>query len=119
MRRFASLLLICSLLSLAAFAQSDSATLSGRVTDATGAAIVGADVTVANIDTGVANTVKTNDAGVYTFAILRPGSYRLTVRATGFRQTVHSGLTLHVQDRVKDDVQLQVGSTDQTVNVTG
>src|SRR5437899_444864 len=119
MRRSLSLLFISLSLSLAAFAQSDSATLSGRVTDATGAVLGGADVTVASIDTGAVNTLKTNDAGVYNFSSLRPGKYRVTVRAAGFRQSVHDGLVLHVQDRIKEDFALQVGSAEQTVTVTG
>jgi len=118
MRFFRAALALVLLSSVFAFAQSESATLSGRVTDPTGAVVPGTDVTAFNVDTGVSNAAKTNDAGVYSFAQLRPGTYRLTLRAAGFRQLVQNGIVLHVQDRTKLDFALQVGSTEQTVTVS-
>ena len=99
--------------------QTDTSALSGRVTDPSGAVIVGAEVSVTNTATGISNQLKTNDAGVYNFPALRPGPYRLTVRATGFQQARRDGLVLHVQDRVTEDVSLPVGSSEQTVVVSG
>src|SRR5258706_12507021 len=96
-------------------AQADTATLSGRVTDASGRVMVGADVTLANTATGTSNQMKTNEAGVYSFSALLPGPYRLAVRAAGFQQAVREGLVLHVQDRINQDVSLAVGSSDQKV----
>src|SRR5207253_9455989 len=111
----AGLLLCC----LAASGQSDNAVLSGRVTDASGAVVVGASVTVGNLETGISNQTKTNEAGVYTFSALRPGIYRVSVRATGFRQAVRDGLVLHVQDVIKVNAALEVGSAEEIVTVTG
>src|SRR5688572_30107515 len=91
--------------------QSDTATLSGRVTDPSGGVIVGAAVTLTNTATGTSSQMKTNEAGVYSFSALRPGPYRLAVRAAGFQQAVREGLALHVQDRVSEDLTLPVGSS--------
>ena len=101
------------------WAQADTAGLSGRVTDPSGGVIVGAAVTLTNSATGTSNQMKTNEAGVYSFSALRPGPYRLTVRAAGFQQAVREGLVLHVQDRVSEDLTLLVGSSDQVVVVSG
>src|SRR5207253_7578702 len=78
-----------------AFSQTD-ATVSGTVTDPTGAHIVTATVTALNAATGIVTTTQTNQAGVYVFAALSPGQYRLTVEHAGFRKAVISDVTLDV-----------------------
>ncbi len=118
MQRVLFLVLVCLSYS-SMWGQTDTATLSGRVTDPSGAVIVGADVTVTNIATGTSNQMKTNDSGVYSFSALRPGSYTLAVRAIGFQQARREGLVLHVHDRISQGVTLPVGSSEQTVVVTG
>src|ERR1051325_7537926 len=118
MQRLFCLFATLALWSSFALCQMDSAALSGRVIAASGAGVGGADVTALNTATGLLNQTKTNDAGVYTFSALRPGEYRLSVRATGFKQAVQRNLELHVQDRAKQDFTLQVGSTDQSIEVT-
>ena len=105
----------CSLM----LAQTDVAGLSGRITDASGAVVAGAQVTVADVATGVKNTVKTNESGTYSFSALHPGNYKLTAQAQGFQTTVRAGIVLHVQERMKVDLALKVGSTVETVEVTG
>lgn len=99
-------------------AQSSSASLSGRVTDSTGAVIPHAAVTVTNNATGVANTATTNGVGRYTFPALKPGVYTLNVTASGFKRVTASGLVLTVQAVLAHDVVLPVGGTNQTVTVT-
>ncbi len=118
MRRF--LVFVGCLLALcgSVCAQSQNASLSGRVVDQSGAGIVGADVTATNIETNVASDTKTNDAGNYVFATLSPGTYRLTVKAQGFRQNVLERIVVHVQDRLTENISLQVGAMDQIVTVT-
>lgn len=101
-----------------AHAQSSSASLSGRVTDPAGAVIPGASVTVTNVATGVANTARTNGAGHYAFAALKPGTYDLTVRMSNFKTVNANGLVLTVQAVVARDVVMSVGTTNQTVTVT-
>ncbi len=107
--------LICLICCAAMWGQTDTATLSGRVTDASGGVMVGADVTLTNTATGTSNQMKTNESGVYSFSALLPGPYRLAVRAAGFQQAVREGLNLHVQDRIGQDISLAVGSSDQKV----
>ncbi len=108
-------LLLCS---LPVFAQTETATLSGRVTDPQEAAVVGAEVVATNTDTNIASHTKTNDAGIFLFPSLQPGPYRLFVRFQGFATLVREGLLLHVQDRIEQNVSLRVGSVDERITVT-
>lgn len=101
----------------AAFAQTDTAALSGRITDPSGAVIARAEVAVTNAATGITVKTVTNDAGVYNLSALPPGAYTLSVRAQGFQQVKQEGLELHVQDRISRDFALPVGSSEQTVTV--
>ncbi|MGC1781785.1 MAG: TonB-dependent receptor [Acidobacteriaceae bacterium] len=99
-------------------AQSDSASLSGRVTDATGAVIPGASVVVTNTATGIVSTATANSAGHYAFPALKAGTYALNVSASGFKQITATGLVLTVQAVLSRNVVLPVGATNQTVTVT-
>lgn len=103
----------------AAFAQTDTAALSGKITDPSGAVIVGAAVSVSNTATGVTVRVLTNDAGVYNFSALPPGTYSLVAQAKGFQQVRQENMELHVQDRATRSLTLPVGSSDQTISVQG
>src|SRR2546425_8597675 len=93
-------------------------TVVGQVSDASGAAIVGATVTLTDKATNTPRATTTNEAGRYIFVNVIPGAYDLAVSKTGFRvtkltdQTVTIGLTLTL------DVKLEVGSISQTVEVT-
>src|SRR6516165_6656530 len=82
----ATLILVGSLLSPASFAQSlTSGSVTGTVTDPSGAAVPNATVTLKNNDTGAAQNTTTNSTGAYRFALLNPGSYGISVKATGFQ----------------------------------
>lgn len=118
MRRFVRVLVAVLSLSLLVSAQSESATLSGRITDATGSVIVGAQITATNGDTNVTVSTTTNDTGIFIFPSLEPGGYQLTVVAPGFGKLVKNGIVLHVQDRIAQNLALQVGSVDQVITVT-
>jgi Carboxypeptidase regulatory-like domain/TonB dependent receptor len=98
-------------------AQSDSATLSGRVTDATDAVIPGVEIRVSNDDTGFTTTTLTNESGVYVVPDLHPGAYKVTVGKTGFRQVVLTGLVLNVQDALSQNFTLAVGPATESVTV--
>jgi hypothetical protein len=100
------------------FAQTESATLSGRITDQSRAIVVGAQATATNTDTSVSVTTKTNEAGIFIFPSLPPGPYRLTIQSQGFATLVREGLILHVQDRIEQNLSLQIGSADQRITVT-
>ena len=102
-----------------AIAQTEKASVSGRVTDQSNAAVSGAEVQIKNTDTGVATIVKTNGEGVYALPSLSPGNYLMTVNKMGFRTVSVTGLTLNVQDRLQVDLQLSLGALSEEVVVTG
>src|ERR1700732_2349378 len=78
-------ILLVGLDSQRAIAQTEKASVSGRVTDQSNAAVPEAEVQIKNTDTGVATIVKTNGEGVYTFPALTPGNYLMTVNKMGIR----------------------------------
>src|SRR5215469_5720323 len=95
-----------------------TASISGTVTDASGAAVVGANVTATNTDTGVKLTQQTNAQGFYSFQSLPIGKYNIEVEARGFKTYRETGVTVDVnQARVVDAV-VQVGQTTETVQVS-
>jgi len=77
-----AIILICS---LPLFGQSDTATISGTITDQTGAAVVGADVKLTNVLTGISSVTTSNETGLYVFPNVRPSQYRMIVEKSGFR----------------------------------
>jgi carboxypeptidase family protein len=95
-----------------------SAGLNGTVTDETGAAIVGATITVRQTLTNLERRTRTNDAGHYQIAGLDVGSYRIVVQATGFRTQVVEELTLDVGRTSVHDFMVSVGSVAEEVSVT-
>ncbi|QNI30144.1 TonB-dependent receptor [Alloacidobacterium dinghuense] len=94
------------------------ATLSGTVTDSTGAVIGSAAITVSQIGTGTTTVVKTNDSGVYLFPSLPPAGYSLGVVATGFKDYQQKGIVLQADQSLTVNVVLQVGQASQTVTVS-
>jgi len=92
-------------------------TISGVVTDPTGAVIPGATVTLTNVDTNVTKTLTTNNAGVYNATSLNPGAYKVEASAPGFKTAVVPAITLEVNANPKVDLTLQVGATSETVDV--
>ncbi len=101
-----------------AFAQSDLATVFGRVTDQSGAVIVGAEVEIRNVETNIPATSTSNDSGLYTIPSLRPGHYVVSVRKPGFKTVSVTQLELNVQDNVARNFVLQVGSASESITVT-
>jgi hypothetical protein len=102
-----------------AFAQQESATITGEVLDASGAVVPNATVTVTNIDTNISVAMVTSDRGAYTVPNLRPGHYSVTAEAPGFTKTVRTGLTLQVAQVARADVTLQGSQLSETVQVVG
>ena len=99
------------------WAQS-SASLTGTVTDASGAVVAGAAVTCRNSQTGLAFNANTNQDGVFRFPDLPNGQYEVTVVQPGFEKLVRSGLTLLTGRAVDLHLQLQVGTEQQQIEVT-
>src|SRR3989454_3206367 len=104
-------------LSSASFAQS-TAVLSGTVTDASGAAVPNARVVATNQATSVESATQTDTAGAYLFPALPIGIYRLTVSGTNFQTAVVTDLKLQVASTLTHDVQLKVGQTTDTFEIT-
>ena len=72
--------------------QSQEGRILGTVTDQSGGLVKGARVTITNVDTGVARTLETNDAGDFVAPSLPPGPYKLVVEATGFKKVERNGI---------------------------
>jgi len=117
MSKFLSFFLIIALSGMC-LGQSESATLSGRVTDPSGSAVVGAEVVLTNTETNVEMRTKTNSAGLYVFTGVHPGKYRVAAGAPGFKVLIKEGLLLHVQDEFAENFALTLGTISETVTVT-
>jgi hypothetical protein len=105
-------------LPIAGYGQVVNASLSGMVTDPSGAAIPGASVTATNVATGVATKTTTASSGNYIFTSLVPATYSVRFEKTGFKATVMTGITLLVDQKANLDARLQLGNVSQRVEVT-
>ena len=106
---FVSLLLVLALaMPLGSFAQGITGTITGTVTDATGAIVAGATVTVRNVDTNATHTVTTSDLGSYKVPQLQPGNYSVKAEKAGFKASEQSGITLQIDQIELVNAQLQV-----------
>jgi hypothetical protein len=103
---------------LVCYAQSDNASISGRVTDPSGAVVVGAEIQLQSADRGTAETTATNENGIYVFPFVRPGLYNITVRKSGFRQIDYVGLTANTQDHIEQNFNLTLGAASESMTVT-
>jgi hypothetical protein len=99
-------------------AQNSRGSISGQIADPTGAAVVGANVTVTNTDTGaVTNTISRQD-GLYNAPGLLPGNYAIAVNAPGFKAFERKGIPLAVQQNATIHIKLEVGAASEVVTVT-
>src|SRR5712692_6283193 len=96
-------------------AQEFRATISGHVFDSSGSAVPNAKVQAVNVATNETLTATTEAAGTYTIPFVRPGVYKLTVSAEGFKQFVRENLTVQVGQAAGVDVTLEVGQVTETV----
>jgi hypothetical protein len=99
------------------WAQSDRGSITGTVSDPSGAAIAGASVTAANAATGVSTRTSTDSTGTYTIPLLPPGTYQVTAERAGFKTYVHSGVVIEVGQTARLDVPMQLGDARQTIEV--
>jgi hypothetical protein len=111
-------LTIATLFTGQARAQVSGATLSGTVTDPSGAVIAAAQVSILNKATGITRTATTDSAGLFAAPNLQPGLYEVTVAAAGFSTTKQENITLTVGAQQVLDVSLKIGTAEQTVLVT-
>ena len=98
-------------------AQITTTTISGIVTDATGAGIPNAQVTVSNTGTGAAHTVTTNVQGAYRVDLLPAGEYEVEVSASGFKKSKQTGVVLEISRAARVDAALSIGSVNEEVTV--
>jgi hypothetical protein len=101
-----------------ALGQTGTATVSGLVTDASGAIVIGAELQLQSVEKGFTTTTRTNDAGIYLFSAIQPGQYQLTVRKAGFKQLDFLDLVLNTQAHIQQNFQLQLGSVSESVTVS-
>src|SRR5712672_550344 len=92
------------------FAQTITGSITGIVTDPTGAVVAGAQVTATNVLTGVTTQTTTNPSGIYSLRFLQIGQYKVTVESTSFSTQTTSVFTLEVSQEAKINIILQVGA---------
>ena len=117
MKRIALVFLL--FVSASVFAQETRSTLTGRITDASGAVIPHAQITVTNTDTGFVTATQSNGVGDYTAPFLLPGHYNITVASNGFEKYVHEGLILQTEQILTENISLKTGAATETVTVQG
>ena len=101
----------------ASLAQTVRGGLAGTITDSTGAVIVGAHVQAKNQHTGDRSTAITTSAGTYRFPELPLGTYDVTVSASGFRNSVSTGVLVQIQQVTALNITIEAGATTETVTV--
>src|SRR5215831_1210837 len=94
-------------------------TISGFVRDPSGAAVPGVNVTAKMVEQQITRTVQTNSEGYYTFVAMPPGDYEITFEITGFQKQVRSDVPLTVNENIRVDVSLVLGSVETEVTVAG
>lgn len=111
---FAALLL----LQFRSFGQTFTGSIGGHVTDSAGLAVAGAEVVVTETATNEALRAVTNDAGDYSIPFLKPGIYRVSIKAQGFKESIEDNLRLQLNQSFRLDEALQVGAVTDTIEVT-
>src|SRR5688572_9099883 len=110
-------LVLVTLTPAAITAQTTFATITGTVTDSSGAVVRGAAVSATNVETSVVTKTTTNDDGVYTVGQLREGPYLLSITASGFREFIATDVVLVTRDLRRIDAVLQTGGFEAAVKV--
>jgi hypothetical protein len=122
LRHLLALFLLTFLLhqsALAVMAQAGQAELTGEVRDQAGAIIPDARITLTEVRSSRSYTSNSGSSGVYTFTNLRPGLYNIALDVTGFKRYAREGFTLATGERVRLDIDLEVGTVSDSVTVTG
>ena len=117
-RQKSTLLVMLCLLSLVAWAQQNTGSLSGTVADQTAGAVPVATVTATHLDTGLKTTTVTTSAGVYVFASLPVGMYEVSVEKAGFKKLNRKNIEVRVAQRQALDLLMEVGNVSESVEIT-
>ena len=119
MKRYMLAVATLLLSGVVASAQEARGSILGRVTDPSGAVVLGAKVQAINVATNAGAASVTNEQGNYEIPYLLPGVYRVEVEMQGFKKAVREGIELRVGDRITLDFTLEVGNVAESVVVTG
>lgn len=113
-------LIAIALLAFVGFSNAQSGTtgISGTVTDAQGATVAGATVTLKNVEKGLSRTAVTNDSGVYIFASIQPDTYSIEVEKQGFKKYVQNNVTAAIDTPIDVNISLEIGDVGEVVTVT-
>ena len=117
MRRISLLCLLLSFTTTAVLAQVDTGTIAGTVRDSQDASVASATVTFVEITTNVTSKTQTDGSGDYASPPLRPGEYKVVAEAQGFKTQTRTTIVLKVQDRLRLDFTMAVGSVSENVEV--
>src|ERR1700682_5853346 len=119
MRRFTLLVVMLSVFSAATlWAQSDRGTITGTVSDLTGAVVSGAEVSATGVNTGVTYNATSNGVGLYSILNLPLGRYAVTFKKEGFKSVNRPNITISTAQVAQLDVRLEVGAATESVTVT-
>src|SRR5438105_2764854 len=110
-------IVLCVFLTTSGVAQVINATLTGTVSDASGALIPGVEITATDADTGIVSKALTNEAGTYRFPSLQPGPYQVSASLPGFQSQIFQ-VTLGTSQQIRQNFILLVGGLTQTVDVS-
>jgi Carboxypeptidase regulatory-like domain/TonB-dependent Receptor Plug Domain len=113
------ILLIALTTAIGSWAQTSRGTVSGSVTDSTGAVIPNADIQLVQIATNVVRETKTNDVGLYRFDAVALGTYSMKVTAKGFSVADTTGIEVRANQTASQDFTLKIGTGGETVEVSG
>src|ERR1022692_3144655 len=105
------------LLTLPLMAQSDRGTITGTISDPAGAVVAGAPIEVRNVETGNTYQVGSSATGNYVVQV-PPGNYEMSVSVPGFKKYVRQKMTVPVEQTLRIDVILEIGSSSESVTVT-
>jgi hypothetical protein len=118
-QRFLAVLLVVLASAGLAYSQAVNATLLGTVTDASGAVVPNAKITITETQTGVAHATQSNESGNWIVPNLPPGVYAVLIEAAGFKKEIRRDVSLVVDTTTRVDIQLTPGSITESIEVTG
>jgi hypothetical protein len=101
-----------------AVAQVGTSSVTGRVVDPTGAVVPNAQLTMVQTETNFKFTATTNNEGIYRIQSLQPGTYEMTVAASGFKSLIRQNIVLRTGDVLGIDLELEVGATTESIRVS-
>jgi hypothetical protein len=118
LKRYVCLTAVLFVAAACASAQESRGQILGRVTDPSGAVIVGATVRATNAATNVVTTANTSETGDYTLPFLVAGDYEVSAESTGFKKIQRKGILVRIQDSVTLNLTLPIGTSSESIEVT-